>query len=94
MEVRYYLDPESGEPHIHEHGVTEEEVEAVLLRPGEDLPAKDGARQALGQTAAGRFLRVIYVPDPDPNSVFVLTAFELRGKPLQAFRRRRRRRGR
>ena len=94
MEVRYYLDPESGEPHIHEHGVTEEEVEVVLLRPGEDLPAKDGARQALGQTAAGRFLRVIYVPDPDPNSVFVLTAFELRGKPLQAFRRRRRRRGR
>jgi hypothetical protein len=94
MEVRYYLDPESGEPHIHEHGVTEEEVEAVLQRPGEDLPAKDGARQALGQTAAGRFLRVIYVPDPDPNSVFVLTAFELRGKPLQAFRRRRRRRGR
>jgi hypothetical protein len=94
MEVRYYLDPESGEPHIHEHGVTEEEVEAVLQRPGEDLPAKDGARQALGQTAAGRFLRVIYVPDPDPNSVFVITAFELRGKPLQAFRRRRRRRGR
>jgi hypothetical protein len=73
MEVRYYLDPESGEPHIHEHGVTEEEVEAVLLRPGEDLPAKNGARQALGQTAAGRFLRVIYVPDPDPNSVFVIT---------------------
>jgi hypothetical protein len=94
MEVRYYLDPESGEPHFHEHGVTEEEVEVVLLRPGEDLPAKDGARQALGQTAAGRFLRVIYVPDPDPNSVFVITAFELRGKPLQAFRRRRRRRGR
>jgi hypothetical protein len=53
MEVRYYLNPDSGEPHIYEHGVTEEEVEAVLRRPGEDLPAKDGARQALGQTAAG-----------------------------------------
>jgi hypothetical protein len=91
MEVRYYVDPESGEPHIYEHGVTEEECEAVLRRPGEDLPAKDGARQALGQTAAGRYLRVIYVPDPDPDSVFVITAFELRGKPLHAFRRRRRR---
>jgi Domain of unknown function (DUF4258) len=92
MEVRYYLDPDSGEPHIHEHGVTEEEVESLLRYPDEDLPAKDGARQALGQAASGRYLRVIYIPDPDPDSLFVVTAFELRGKPLQAFRRRRRRR--
>ena len=25
MEVRFYLDPDTGEPHIFEHGVTEEE---------------------------------------------------------------------
>jgi hypothetical protein len=44
----------------------------------------------LGQTALGRFLRVIYVPDPEPDSVFVITAYELAGRPLAAFRRRRR----
>ncbi len=92
MDVRYYLDPETGQPHIYSHGVAEEEVEYVLRHPGEDLPGREGSRQALGQTAAGRYLRVIYVPDPEPDNVFVITAFELRGKPLQAYRRRRRRR--
>jgi hypothetical protein len=38
MQVRYYLDPETGEPHIYDHGVTEEEVEYVLRHSGEDLP--------------------------------------------------------
>ena len=94
MDVRYYLDPETVQPHIYEHGVTEAELEHILRRPAEDLPAKEGARQALGQTAAGRYLRVVYLPDPEPGSVFVITVYELRGKPLKAFRRRRRRRGR
>ncbi|MDP2991921.1 MAG: hypothetical protein Q8N82_00995 [Deltaproteobacteria bacterium] len=39
---------------------------------------------------AGRYLRVIYIPDPEPESVFVITAFELTGKPLTAYNRRRR----
>jgi hypothetical protein len=38
-------------------------------------------------------LRVIYVPDPAPESIFVITAYELRGKPLAAYRRRQRRKG-
>lgn len=94
MEVRYYIDPESGEPHIYEHGVTGDEVEFVLRHAGEDIPGREDSRQALGQTASGRYLRVIYVPDPEPGSVFVVTAYDLRGKPLQAYRRRRRRRKR
>ncbi len=92
MEVRYYIDPDTGEPHIYEHDVSEAEVEYVLRHPGEDLPGRDDSRQALGQTADGRYIRVIYVPDPEPMIVFVVTAFDLRGKALQAFRRRRRRR--
>lgn len=94
MNLRFYLDPETGAPHIYNHGVTEDEVEDVLRTPGEDRPGREGARVALGQTHAGRYLRVIYVPDPQPNSVFVITAYELRGRPLAAYRRRRRRRGR
>jgi hypothetical protein len=92
MNIRYYLDPATGQPHILEHGVDEEEVQDVLETPGEDRPGRDGSRIAIGQTRAGRYLRVIYVPDPEPDSVFVVTAYELKGKPLLAYRRRRRRR--
>jgi hypothetical protein len=90
--VRFYTDPATGRPHIYGHQVDEDEVEDVLERPAEDRPGREGSRVAVGQTRAGRYLRVIYVPDPEPDSVFVITAYELRGKPLAAFRRRRRRR--
>ena len=73
--------------------VTETEVEEVLLRPGEDRPGRDGSRVVVGRTSGGKCLRVIYIPDPEPASVFVVTAYELTGKPLSAFRRRMRRRG-
>jgi hypothetical protein len=93
MDIRFYRDPATGEPHIYNHGVTEDEVEDVLRRPGEDRLGREGSRVAIGQTRTGRFLRVIYVPDPEPESIFVITAYELRGKPLTAYRRRQRRKG-
>ena len=91
MKVRYYIDPETGAPHLYKHSVDEAEVEEVLRRPGEDRPGVDDSRVAIGQTLSGRYLKVIYVPDPQPGSVFVITAFELAGKALLAYRRRRRR---
>jgi hypothetical protein len=91
MEVRFYLDPETGQPHINDHGITETEVEEVLRGPGEDLPAARNSRMKLGQTLAGRYLQVIYVPDETPGSVFVITAYELQRKAKTAFRRRQRR---
>lgn len=95
MNVRFYIDPETGVPHIYNHQVYEDEVEAVLSNPGEDRTGREGARVAIGQSFGGRFLRVIYVPDPEPDSVFVITAYELQGKPLRAYRRRhKRKRGR
>ena len=93
MQFRFYTDPVSESPHIHGHGITEEEVEDVLNRPGEDRPGRDDSRIAIGQTRAGRHLRVIYVPDPIPESLFVITAYELTGKPLAAYRRRRKKKG-
>lgn len=69
----------------------EEEVLEVLENTGEDRPGREGSRIALGQTSSGRYLRVIYAPDRESNSIFVITAYELSGKPLAAFRRRRRR---
>jgi len=77
VEIRYYVDPEMGLPHIYRHGVDERDVEDVLRRPLEDRPGRDGSRVALGRSQAGRYLRVIYVPDTVPDSVFVITAYPL-----------------
>jgi len=85
------MDPATRQPHVYRHNVDEAEVEDVLARPLEDRPGREGARVALGQTRDGRYLRVVYVPDPEPDSVFVITAYELGLKALRALRRRRRR---
>jgi len=89
VDARYYIDPGTDEPHIYGHAVTEREVEDVLGRPIEDRLGREGARVAIGQTRGGRFLRVVYVPDGQPGSLFVITAYELGPKALRALRRRR-----
>jgi hypothetical protein len=71
--------------------VNESEVEEVLAKPIEDRVGSEGSRVAVGQTEAGRYLRVIYVPDPQPDSAFVITGYALGPKALTALRRRRRR---
>ena len=91
MNVRFYTDLETGLPHIHNHGVHEDEVEEVLARPGDDFRGSRSSRIALGRTWAGRYLKIVYVPDPQPGSVFVVTAYEMKGKLLAAYRRRQRR---
>jgi hypothetical protein len=63
VKILFYLDPETGLPHIHSHAVAEEEVDEVLANPGEDRLGREGSRVAIGQTPAGRYLRVIYVRD-------------------------------
>ena len=90
MNIRFSSDQETGLPHIYDHDVSEDEVEDVLLNPGEDRRGRDNSRVAIGQTQSGRYLQVIYIRDPQPNSVFVITAYELYGKPLTAYRQRRR----
>ncbi len=89
MNIRYYIDPETGLPHIYNHDVNENEVEDVIIKPGEDRIGREGSRVAVGKTSEGRYLRVIYAPEP--NGVFVITAYEVKGKALFAYRRRIRR---
>jgi uncharacterized DUF497 family protein len=90
MQIRFYFDEERNQPHIQNHGVSENEAKEVLLQPGEDRPANNGARMAIGKTLSGRLLRVIYVPDSEDNSIFVITAYSLTPKQSKAYRRRRR----
>jgi len=89
VRLRYYIDPATGEPHIYRHNVQENEIEEVLSKPIEDRAGTEGSRIAIGQTEAGRYLRVIYVPDPEPESAFVITGYDLGPKALKALRRRR-----
>lgn len=90
-DLRFFIDPETEEPHIYGHGVTEEEVDEVLRHPGDDFPGRRNSRIALGVTSRGRHLQVVYVPDLETRGVFVVTAYDLKGKALSAYRRRRRR---
>jgi len=94
MHIRFHIDPETEQPHIYEHGVSEAEVRQVLAnRTGDDFRGTGNTRHRYGQTAAGRTLKVIYVPDEVGDGIFVITAYDLRGKATKAFRRRKRRKG-
>ena len=90
MRIRYFIDPATRLPHIYEHGVSEREVEDILRKPLQDIRGRDNSRIAIGLTEAGRYLRVIYVPDAAPDSLFVVSAYELGPKVKRAVRRKRR----
>jgi len=92
MHIRFHIAPDTEQPHIYEHGVTEEEVRQVLTGRGDDFRGRKDSRVRFGKTWAGRCLKVIYVPDEEGDSLFVITAYDLGGKALKAFRRRQRRR--
>jgi hypothetical protein len=81
-------------PHIYDHGVTEEEVQQVLSRLGDEFPGCDRSLIRLGQTDAGRYLQVVYVPDEVGDGAFVVTAYDLTPKAKRAYRKRRRRKKR
>ena len=56
-----------------------------------DQPA---VRRIIQETEAGRYLKVVFVPDEGGESGFVVTAYELDGKALKAYRRTKRRKKR
>ena len=93
-DIRYHYDPDTGLPHIHGHDVDETEVEAVLRHPIENRPGTGNSRVIIGRTGAGRLLKVIFVEDDQGPGIFVVTAYDVAGKALTAFRRRMRKRGR
>lgn len=94
MEVRFHIDPDTDEPHIYGHGIMESEVLQVLRGAGQDLAGARDSRIKIGQTATGRYLKVIYVRDADGLGIFVITAYDLGAKAKRAFRRKQRRKPR
>jgi len=47
MYLRFYIDPQTDAPHIYNHDVDENEVEAVLQNPGEDRLGREGSEAVL-----------------------------------------------
>lgn len=88
MRIEFYHEDGDDDPHFARHQVTEAEVEDVLAHPLEDIPGRQGARIAYGQTSNGRWLRVIYREKGDPPFIQVLTAFDPGRKVVRALRRR------
>ena len=93
MNIRYNSDPDTGMPHIFQHGISESDVMDVLRDPIEARPGSNGSTVLIGRTFAGRILRVIVLFDEDGKGVFVITAYDVEGKPLSRLRRRMRRKG-
>jgi hypothetical protein len=93
MKIRYNRDLDTGLPHIYGHGVFEHEVEEVLRNPIERRRGEGDSQVLMGRTDQGRFLRVIISIDRDRRGVFIITAYDLRAKPLKALRRRMKKRG-
>ena len=93
MNIRYNLDADSGLPHIYNHNVSEPEVMDVLRGPLENRPGTGESRILIGRTRQGRVLRVIVKFYADGQGIFVITAYDLHGKPLKALRRRLKKRG-
>jgi hypothetical protein len=81
---RFYIDPDTGLPHIYGHNVDETEVEQVLRKPLEEIRGRGTSFVAIGQTRAGGYLRVIYSPDDDDEGIFVITAYDLPPRQLRS----------
>jgi hypothetical protein len=53
VKPRFFIDPETGTPHIHNHAVDENEVEEVLGNSGEDVSAVKVSEQRSAEPETG-----------------------------------------
>jgi hypothetical protein len=72
-------DPTGNFQHIAEHGITQDEVEDVLLNPSNDVTVSRSSGEPLtfGYTVDGRYLAVVWeLVIDDPLTVRPITAFD------------------
>jgi hypothetical protein len=91
MEVRFFIDRETGLPHIANHGVEPWEAIDVINHADLNYNGRKGTRIAMGQTRNGRYLRIIYRIDEEDGASVIISAYDLPPKAKAALRRRRRR---
>ena len=63
--------------HCAEHGISQEEVEEVLLNPTDvDVSQSSGRPVVFGDTSTGKHLMVVY-EEIDADTVYPVTAYEV-----------------
>ena len=69
--------PDGNVQHIAEHGLTMEDVEAVLERPTKEADSNStGHPCCFGYTPAGDFIIVVY-EEIERNAIYPITAYEV-----------------
>jgi uncharacterized DUF497 family protein len=72
-----YEDDDGNVAHIAEHGLTPEDVNAVLMAPDETSVSRSSGRPiAFGYTPDGRYICVVY-EEIDEHTLYPVTAFEI-----------------
>lgn len=72
-------DDDGNVAHIAEHGLTPEDVNAVLMVPDETGVSRSSGRPiAFGYTPDGRYICVVY-EEIDDSILYPVTAFEIEG---------------
>jgi hypothetical protein len=92
MDIEFYIDADTGEPHIARHGVEKWEAIDVLENADASYNGRGGTLVAIGQTRNGRYLRVIYRRLDAGGGCRIITAFDLSANAKRSLRRKRRRR--
>jgi uncharacterized protein len=77
--------------HIAEHSVDPEEAEMVVRQAKPPFPRKieEDKWLVIGRGRGGRFLQVVYLPDPD-ETVFIIHARPITDREKRRYRRRKR----
>ena len=76
-EVIWNYEPDGNVEHIAEHGLTPEDVEAVIYNPLETTTSRSSGRPVVaGYTPDGRLIYVIY-EEIDDATVYPVTAYEV-----------------
>ena len=92
MKIRFYVDPEPmGRTSTATTSTSKKSPMYWPIRERIVLAERDHGSRSGGLGMGGACGSSI--PDPEPVSAFVITAYELTGKPLIAYRRRRKRKG-
>jgi hypothetical protein len=91
VNLRFNLDP-SGDPHVWNHNVGEQEVAEAMGSQLESIRGRGTSLIVLGLTRAGRYLKVICSPDEIGDGIFIVTAFDLPPRQIKALKQRLKRR--
>ena len=77
MKLEFYINPETGDRHIHDHNVFEKEIKEAFNNFHLWEQRKDGSFIMYSKLQNGRYLKIIY-RKLNKSLYFIITAFDLK----------------